>query len=155
MTRDVDYVNHTPIIAENPKVTAINSCIEVDITGQVVSDAIGTRMYSGKSTSIDSGLFLIQYQTCKFFLVIKALFRHNECYCYSPMALYTLKAALMRHCVHIGCFHSAGVGGQIDFIRGAALSEDGEGKPIIALPSATKKGESKIVPFIKPGIAIN
>lgn len=46
--RDVAYVNNTGIIAQNPKMTAINSCIEVDLTGQVVSDSIGTRMYSGK-----------------------------------------------------------------------------------------------------------
>jgi acyl-CoA hydrolase len=46
--RDVAYVNNTGIIAQNPKMTAINSCIEIDLTGQVVSDSIGTRMYSGK-----------------------------------------------------------------------------------------------------------
>ena len=44
-----------------------------------------------------------------------------------------------------------GVGGQIDFIRGAALGSDGLGKPIIALPSVTKTGESKIVPYVKKG----
>ena len=44
-----------------------------------------------------------------------------------------------------------GVGGQIDFLRGAALGEDGLGKPILALNSVTKKGESKIVPFLKQG----
>lgn len=44
-----------------------------------------------------------------------------------------------------------GVGGQIDFLRGAALCHDGLGKPILAMPSVTKRGESKIVPFIKEG----
>ena len=44
---DVGYVNLVSIISQNPKVTAINSCIEVDLTGQVVSDSIGTRIYSG------------------------------------------------------------------------------------------------------------
>jgi acyl-CoA hydrolase len=48
--RDVSYVNNTGIIAQNPKMTAINSCIEIDLTGQVVSDSIGTRMYSGKTS---------------------------------------------------------------------------------------------------------
>lgn len=86
--RDIAYVNDTSVIRQNPKVTAINSCIEVDLTGQIVSDSIGTRIYSG-------------------------------------------------------------VGGQLDFMRGAALSEGG--KPIIALPSCTSKGESRIVPFIKQG----
>jgi len=87
---DVSFVNSVPIIAQNPKVTAINSCIEVDITGQVVSDSIGNRMYSG-------------------------------------------------------------VGGQVDFIRGAAVCRDGLGKPILAMPSVTSRGESKIVPYLKKG----
>ncbi|XP_064649750.1 4-hydroxybutyrate coenzyme A transferase-like [Lineus longissimus] len=90
---DISYVNSTAIISQNPKVTAINSCIEVDLTGQVVSDSIGTRMFSG-------------------------------------------------------------VGGQVDFIRGAALGQDGLGKPIIAMSSTTKKGESKINPFIKEGAGV-
>ncbi len=47
--------------------------------------------------------------------------------------------------------HVVGVGGQIDFIRGAAMGLDGMGKPILALPSKTKKGVSKIVPYIKQG----
>jgi len=45
-----------------------------------------------------------------------------------------------------------GVGGQIDFMRGAALGHDGLGKPILAMQSATKRGESKIVPLLKPGL---
>ena len=48
-------------------------------------------------------------------------------------------------------FNILGVGGQIDFIRGAAQAEDGLGKPIIALHSATNKGETKIVPTLKNG----
>ncbi|MFN6964780.1 MAG: acetyl-CoA hydrolase/transferase family protein [Pyrinomonadaceae bacterium] len=88
---DIAYVNDTSVIRRNPKVTAINSAIEVDVTGQVCADSIGTRLYSG-------------------------------------------------------------VGGQMDFIRGASLSEGG--KPIIALPSVTSKGESKIVNFLKPGAGV-
>nr|CUU98198.1 hypothetical transcript [Hymenolepis microstoma] len=87
---DIAWVNSPVIIAQNPRPMAINSCIEVDITGQVVSDSIGSQIYSG-------------------------------------------------------------VGGQVDFIRGSAISVDGEGKPIIALPSVTAKGESKIVPYLKEG----
>nr|CAD7260592.1 unnamed protein product [Timema shepardi] len=45
-------------------------------------------------------------------------------------------------------------GGQVDFIRGAAEGFDGKGKPIIALPSTTNKGESKISPFIKQGAGV-
>ena len=40
----------------------------------------------------------------------------------------------------------------MDFIRGAAEGLDGKGKPIIALPSVTNKGESKISPLIKHGL---
>lgn len=88
---DISYVNDTAVIRRNPMVTAINSAIEVDLTGQVCADSIGTRLYSG-------------------------------------------------------------VGGQMDFIRGASLSEGG--KPIIALPSQTARGESKIVSFLKPGAGV-
>ncbi len=88
---DIDYVNDTKIIRANPKVVSINSAIEIDITGQVCADSIGTYQYSG-------------------------------------------------------------VGGQIDFMRGAALSVGG--KPIIALNSTTKNGESKIVPFLKQGAGV-
>jgi acyl-CoA hydrolase len=88
---DIDYVNETSVIRRNPKVVAINSAIEVDITGQVCADSIGTYQFSG-------------------------------------------------------------VGGQMDFIRGAALSEGG--KPIIALPSRTHKGVSRIVPTLKTGASV-
>ncbi len=91
LVMNIDYVNDTAVIRTNPKVAAINSAIEVDITGQVCSDSIGT-------------------------------------------------------------YHYSGVGGQMDFIRGAALSEGG--KPIIALASTTSKGASKIVPFLKQGAGI-
>ncbi|MEZ4757541.1 MAG: acetyl-CoA hydrolase/transferase C-terminal domain-containing protein [Flavobacteriales bacterium] len=52
----------------------------------------------------------------------------------------------------IGTYQYSGVGGQMDFMRGAALSEGG--KPIIALCSTTGKGHSKIVPFLKPGAGV-
>ncbi|CAB3223006.1 unnamed protein product [Arctia plantaginis] len=90
---EIDYVNNTHVVSLQPCMTAINSCIEVDLTGQVCADSIGTRMYSG-------------------------------------------------------------FGGQVDFIRGAAEGVDGRGKPIIALPSATKKGASKIVPTLKAGAGV-
>lgn len=41
----------------------------------------------------------------------------------------------------------SGIGSQMDFIRGASLSEGA--KPIIALPITTNKGESRIIPFLK------
>lgn len=52
----------------------------------------------------------------------------------------------------IGTFQFSGVGGQMDFVRGANLSEGG--KPIIAMNSVTHKGASKIVPFLKQGAGV-
>ena len=88
---DIDYVNEASVIKRNDRVVAINSAIEVDLTGQVCADSIGT-------------------------------------------------------------YHYSGVGGQMDFMRGAALSKDG--KPVIALTSRTKKGISRIVPLLKPGAGV-
>lgn len=88
---DIAYVNDTSVIRRNPRATAINSAIEIDLTGQVCADSIGTYQYSG-------------------------------------------------------------IGGQMDFIRGASLSEGG--KPIIALPSVTSKGESRIVAYLKQGAGV-
>src|SRR3989338_228492 len=70
---------------------AINSAIEVDLTGQVCADSIGTKIYSG-------------------------------------------------------------VGGQLDFMSAASKSEGG--KPIIAIPSCTRKGESKIVGILQKGAGV-
>jgi len=88
---DVAFVNNVDIIRRNPKVVSINSAIEIDITGQVCADSIGTYQYSG-------------------------------------------------------------IGGQMDFMRGAALSEGG--KPIIAIPSITNKGISRIVPHLNEGAGV-
>jgi acyl-CoA hydrolase len=89
--RTCDYVNDVYIISQNPRMVAINSAIEVDVTGQVCADSFGSKIYSG-------------------------------------------------------------VGGQMDFIRAASLSEGG--KAIIALPSATKSGISRIVPTLRPGAGV-
>ena len=88
---DISYVNDTSVIRKNNKVTAINSAIEIDLTGQVCADSIGTYQYSG-------------------------------------------------------------IGGQMDFMRGASLSEGG--KPIIAMPSVTSKGVSRISPFLNEGAGV-
>ncbi len=50
---DISYVNDTSIIRENPKVTAINSAIEIDLTGQVCADSIGTLQFSGIGGQMD------------------------------------------------------------------------------------------------------
>lgn len=85
------YVNDTAVIRKNPKMVSINSCIELDLTGQVCADSIGS-------------------------------------------------------------YHFSGVGGQMDFMRGASLSEGG--KPIMALNATTKKGATKIVPFLREGAGV-
>ena len=46
-------MNDTAIIRQNPKVTAINSAIEIDMTGQVCADSIGNRMFSGVGGQMD------------------------------------------------------------------------------------------------------
>ncbi|MEP2937621.1 MAG: acetyl-CoA hydrolase/transferase C-terminal domain-containing protein [Gilvibacter sp.] len=89
--KEAGYTNDSAIIKMNPKVTAINSAIEIDLTGQVCADTIGTYQYSG-------------------------------------------------------------VGGQMDFIRAASLSEGG--KPIIAMPSVTKSGTSKIAGQLMAGAGV-
>lgn len=88
---DVGYTNAPYIISKNDRVTAINSALQVDITGQVCADSLGTKFYSG-------------------------------------------------------------VGGQIDFVYGASLSKGG--KAIIAMPSMTNKGISKIAPVLSPGAGV-
>lgn len=50
---DIDYVNDTKVIRQNPKAVSINSAIEIDITGQVCSDSIGTYQFSGVGGQID------------------------------------------------------------------------------------------------------
>lgn len=91
MLREANFVNDPHIIAKNPRVTAINSAVEVDLSGQVCADSVGARVISG-------------------------------------------------------------VGGQMDFIRGAALSD--RGKPIIALPSRTARGEPRIVATLRQGAGV-
>lgn len=50
---DAGYTNSAHIISQNPKVIAINSAIEVDLTGQVCADSIGSRIYSGVGGQMD------------------------------------------------------------------------------------------------------
>ena len=51
--RPVDYTNDTHVIRSFENMIAINSAIEVDLTGQVVADSIGYRMYSGVGGQMD------------------------------------------------------------------------------------------------------
>jgi acyl-CoA hydrolase len=50
---EADYVNDTAVIRQNPKVVAINSAIEIDLTGQVCADSIGTIQFSGVGGQMD------------------------------------------------------------------------------------------------------
>ena len=45
--KDVAWTNDPFVIAQNPKVMAINSCLEIDLTGQICAESIGTRIFSG------------------------------------------------------------------------------------------------------------
>ncbi len=45
--RDVAWTNNPYVIAQNPKVMSINSCLEIDLTGQICADSIGTKIFSG------------------------------------------------------------------------------------------------------------
>lgn len=49
----VDYTNDPFIIAQNDGMVAINTCLQIDLTGQVVSDSIGERFYSGIGGQVD------------------------------------------------------------------------------------------------------
>lgn len=53
LLRDIAYVNDTTVIRRQPKMTAINSAIEIDLTGQVCADSIGTRQFSGVGGQMD------------------------------------------------------------------------------------------------------
>ncbi|MEM7136777.1 MAG: acetyl-CoA hydrolase/transferase C-terminal domain-containing protein [Myxococcota bacterium] len=50
---DIEYVNRVNVISRNPKVTAINSAVEIDLTGQVCADSIGHRVISGVGGQMD------------------------------------------------------------------------------------------------------
>lgn len=51
--KESSYVNDTSIIRQNPKVVAINSALEVDLTGQICADSLGVHMYSGVGGQMD------------------------------------------------------------------------------------------------------
>ncbi|MBM3410629.1 MAG: acetyl-CoA hydrolase/transferase family protein [Bacteroidetes bacterium] len=53
MLLDVAYVNDTAVIRQNQKVTAINSAIEVDLTGQICADSMGEQIFSGVGGQMD------------------------------------------------------------------------------------------------------
>jgi len=48
-----DWTNDTSVIRKNPKVVAINSALQIDLTGQVCADSIGHRIYSGIGGQMD------------------------------------------------------------------------------------------------------
>ena len=53
MMKDASFTNDTAIIRKNPKVIAINSAIEMDLSGQVCADTIGSRQFSGVGGQMD------------------------------------------------------------------------------------------------------
>lgn len=53
LMQDVAYTNSPSIIAQNPKVVALNSAIQIDLTGQVCADSLGTKIFSGSGGQLD------------------------------------------------------------------------------------------------------
>ena len=53
LMRDIKYVNDPYVIRQNPNMKAINSATEVDITGQLSADSIGTRIFSGTGGQLE------------------------------------------------------------------------------------------------------
>lgn len=53
LMKDIEYSNNPWIIAQNPHMKAINSAVEVDLTGQVCADSIGTRIFSGTGGQLE------------------------------------------------------------------------------------------------------
>lgn len=53
LLKDVEYTNDPFIIAQQPKMTSINSGIQIDLSGQVCADSLGPRIYSGVGGQID------------------------------------------------------------------------------------------------------
>ncbi|MBQ0043582.1 MAG: acetyl-CoA hydrolase/transferase family protein [Bacteroidales bacterium] len=53
LMRDIEYTNNPWIIAQNPNMKAINSAVEVDLTGQICADSIGTRLFSGTGGQLE------------------------------------------------------------------------------------------------------
>ena len=53
LMRDIKYVNNPFVIAQNPHMKAINSATEVDLTGQICADSIGTRIFSGTGGQLE------------------------------------------------------------------------------------------------------
>ena len=50
---DASIANHPAVIAQNPRVTAINAAVEIDLTGQVCADSIGETLISGVGGQVD------------------------------------------------------------------------------------------------------
>ena len=53
LLKDVEYTNDPFIIAQQPKMTSINSAIQIDLSGQVCADSLGDKIYSGVGGQID------------------------------------------------------------------------------------------------------
>ncbi len=68
----VDHVNNPYVVAQNDNMIAINSAIEVDLTGQVCADSIGTRIYSGFGGQVDFIRGAAQSKGCKPIIALPA-----------------------------------------------------------------------------------
>lgn len=76
--KDVAWTNNPFVIAQNPKVMAINSCLEIDLTGQICADSIGTQIYSGIGGQHDFVYGASRSEGGKSFLAMLSTTRKGE-----------------------------------------------------------------------------
>jgi 4-hydroxybutyrate CoA-transferase len=75
--RPTDYVNDPFIIAQNDRMVSINSALEVDLTGQVCADSIGSRFYSGVGGQVDFVRGAARSKGGMSFIALPATARHG------------------------------------------------------------------------------
>jgi len=75
---DISYVNDVHVIRQNPKVTAINSAIEIDITGQICADSIGSKIFSGVGGQMDFMRGAALSEGGKAIIAMPSVTSHNE-----------------------------------------------------------------------------
>jgi acyl-CoA hydrolase len=126
-----DLINSPHNIAMNDDVVAINSCIEIDLSGQVCSDTIGHRVYSGVGGQVGSITRVAVNHRLQWLSNT-----HSAC----------LRCSLTLLLPFLNCSY------QVDFERGAQLSPGGV--PIIAVASRTGGGHARIVPHLKEGAGV-
>jgi len=76
--RPIDYTNNPLIIARHEHITAINTCLQIDLTGQATAESIGRRFYSGIGGQTDFMRGAVLSPRGKTILVIQSTAREGE-----------------------------------------------------------------------------